>query len=188
MIALAIALIGISLTAKLDPFLGHGHDSGSQILGLFCGLGAALCQSATALIVRYLKPVHFAVILFTCSWVAAIENFVIAYFSGALHIPERGISVMLVMGVGVFGYFGQFLFTKALKIEEAGLIVMAQCSMDLFLAFLLQITVFQVIPDMCTVIGSMMVFSSVLLTSLRKYLITLPGDHHLRYYLAFILK
>ncbi|XP_074596414.1 solute carrier family 35 member G1-like [Brevipalpus obovatus] len=188
-IALAIALIGIPLTAKLDAFLGQDHDSGSQILGIFCDLDAALCQSTTALIVRNLKKVYFAVILFICSWVAVVENFIIiAYFIGALHVPERGLSVLLVMVVGVFGYFGQMLLTEALSIEEAGLIVMAQRSMDLFLAFFFQITIFQVIPDTCTVIGSMMVFAAVLLTTLRKYLITLPEDHHLRYYLAFILK
>ncbi|XP_074596792.1 solute carrier family 35 member G1-like [Brevipalpus obovatus] len=192
-IALVVALIGISLTAKLDAFFGldHQHDvpiSNSHILGLFCGLGAALCQTTEALILRHLKNVHFAVILFTSSWVAVMELFVICYFSSALHVPERGTAVFIIMGVGVFGFFGQLLFTKAISIEEAGLISMTGSSMDLFLAFLFQITIFRVIPDTCTVIGSLMVFSSVLLISLRKYLVTLTHDHPMRRYLGFILR
>lgn len=192
-IALVVALIGISLTAKLDAFFGMNDQqdvqiSNSHFLGLLCGLGAALCQTTEALILRYLKNVHFAVILFTSSWVAVVELYIICYFSSALHVPERGLAVLIIVGVGFFGYFGQLLFTKAISMEEAGLISMTGSSMDLFLAFLFQITIFRVIPDTCTVIGSLLVFSSVLLISLRKYLVTLTRDHPLRKYLGFILK
>ena len=147
-----------------------------------------MCQSATALILRHLKHVHFSVIVFNCSWPACAELLIVSYFLDVLRIPECGYSGWLVMSVGALGYFGQIFFTKALSVEEAGIIVMVQCSMDLFLAFILQITIFHVVPDTCTVIGSLMVFSAVLLTSLRKYLITLPDEHYLKRYLTFLLK
>ncbi|XP_074598111.1 solute carrier family 35 member G1-like [Brevipalpus obovatus] len=193
-VALTIALIGISLTAKIDAFIGlhsDGHDSphnSSTLLGLFTGLGAALSQTATALIVRHLKNVHFAVIVFNCSWVACIELVLISYFLGVLHLPNCGYSGWLVMLVGVGGYFGQVFYTRAMKYEEAGIVTMTQCSSDLFIAFVVQICVFRIIPDSCTIIGSAMVFSAVLFTSMRKYLVTLSKDHYLRRYFGFILK
>lgn len=193
--ALTIALIGISLTAKLDAFIGihtHGeHDfthNSSTILGLITGLGAAFCQTATALIVRHLKNVHFASVVFNCSWVACIELVVVCYFLGVLQLPICGYSGWLIMLVGIGGYFGQVFYTRALRYEEAGIVTMAQCSSDLFIAFIFQICVFQVIPDSCTIIGSAMVFSAVLFTSMRKYLVTLPKDHYLRRYFGFILR
>ncbi|XP_074596341.1 solute carrier family 35 member G1-like [Brevipalpus obovatus] len=192
-IAIVIALIGVALTADLSYFFHYQRNDSSSgssphVLGVLCGIAAALVQTSTTLLVRHLKGIHFAIILFTSSWIAVIELIFITYFLGALKVPETVHSALLISAIGVLSYFGQILFTKALSVEEAGIISMVQCSMDLFLAFLLQITIFKVVPDIGIVIGSLMVFSSVLIISFRKYILSLPEQHHLRANLAFLIK
>lgn len=195
-IALTITLIGIGFTAKLDAIFGTSLEGdfenipngSTQLMGLVCGLAAAIVGSLTFIVLRKLKDVHHSVVLFNFAWVASIEMAVITYFMDGYSLPEGGASPWLLMLVGVFSYYAQIMFTKALQVEEAGIVAMFKSSCDLVLAFIFQICLFQKIPDFCTILGSVLVSSAVLFTSFRKYIITLPPDHVLRRYFDFILK
>lgn len=91
------------------------------------------------------------------------------------------------MAVGVTSFFGQMMLTKALQVEEAGVVSMFKSSCDLILAFTYQILFFNHYPDGLTIFGSLLVLSGVLLTAVRKYLITLPKDKPIRQALNFLI-
>lgn len=195
-IALAITLIGIGFTAKLDVIFGssfegeleHGLDPTTQLYGLGCGLAAAIVGSMTFIVLRKMRSVHHSVVLFNFAWVASIEMSIITYFMDGYELPDNNVAPWLLMLIGVFSFYAQLMFTKALQVEEAGIVAMFKSSCDLMLAFIFQICIFGKIPDLCTIIGSLLVSSAVLLTSFRKYLITLPPHHVLRRSFIFILK
>ncbi|XP_074602357.1 solute carrier family 35 member G1-like [Brevipalpus obovatus] len=195
-LALSVTLIGIGMTAKLDLLLGlsddpsddHHMDRGTQLLGLSCGLASALTGSFNFLIVRQIKHVHHLIILSNYAWVAAIGMAVITYFMDGFGLPKDDKAPWCLMMMGMLSFYGQVLFTKALQVEEAGIIAVVRSSCELILAFVFQVTLFHQIPDFSTVLGALLVVVAVLLTSLRKYIITLAPDHFFRRWFAFTLK
>ncbi|XP_074601885.1 solute carrier family 35 member G1-like [Brevipalpus obovatus] len=196
-IALAITLVGIGFTAKLDVIFGSQVNSSeetksinvaTQLAGLACGLASALSNSLTIISLRKLKNVHQSVIMWNTGWIAAIEMSIITYFLDGFHIPDSPTIPWLLMTVGIFSYYGQMMFTKALQLEEASIVAMLESSCDLVLAFVFQIFFFKVIPDTWTVIGALLVTTAVLLTSFRKFLPTLPHDSSLRRWFSFLIE
>lgn len=189
-ITLASTMIGICLTAELDEVFssGGGIDVWTRLIGLASGLGAAISQSFTVIILRKIKSVHYTVTLFICSWVGSLETLVITYFMDGFHLPKNPLDPWLVMSVGLSSFLGQIFFTKSLQVEEAGIISVVQGCLELILAFLFQITIFHHIPNVQTIIGAIFVLIAVILTGLRKYMLTLPSDNCLRRRLSFILR
>lgn len=197
-IALATTLVGIGFTAKLDVIFGSQFSSSpeekksidvvTQLVGLACGLGSALSNSLTIISLRKLKNVHQSVIMWNTGWIAAIEMSIITYFLDGFHIPDSPTIPWLLMTVGIFSYYGQMMFTKALQLEEASIVAMFEASCDLVLAFVFQICFFKVIPDIFTIIGALLVTTAVLLTSFRKFLPTLAHDHSLRRWFSFLIE
>lgn len=193
-ISLAVTLVGIGFTAELGVILGmtdpgeHGLDRTTQLYGLACGMATTIIGSLSYIIVRKVKHLHHSVILFNFAWVAAIETSVITYFMDGFRLPACGIAPWLLTVLSVLSFYAQMLLTRALQIEEAGIVSVSRSSAELVLAFIFQITLFRQIPDGCTIIGSLLVSCAVVLTSLRKYIITLPGDHFMRRWFAFTLK
>lgn len=195
-ISLTITIIGIALTAKLDVVFGFTIDddphadvtSSNRLIGLLCGLGSALSGSLNFLIVRKIRQVHHLIILANYAWIASFGMSIITYLMDGYNLPDHGSAPWLLMMMGMISFYGQILFTKALQVEEAGIIAVIRSSGELVMAFVFQITIFQQIPDTCTVIGALLVAIAVLFTSLRKYIITLPADHVFRRWFAITLK
>lgn len=184
-------MIGICFTAKVDQIVirGSGLDLWTQLAGIASGLGAAISQAIEAIILRRLKSVHHTVIMFIFSWIGAIEMALITYLADGFHLPECGwTQPWLMMSIGLTCFTGQVLYTKALQVEEAGIISMVSGCQELILAFIFQITIFREVPGIQTIIGATLVLMAILFTGLRKYLTTLPGNHCLRKVFAFVMK
>ncbi|XP_074597855.1 serine/threonine-protein kinase polo [Brevipalpus obovatus] len=195
-VSLAVTLIGIGFTAKLDVIFGtalpgedvSGIDRTTQLYGLACGMATTIIGSSSYILVRKVKHLHHSTILFNFAWVASIEMSMITFFMDGYELPECGIAPWLLMILAVLSFYAQMCLTRALQVEEAGIVSVTRSSGELFLAFIFQIFIFQKIPDLCTVLGAILITTAVLLTSLRKYIVTLPGDHFMRRWFAFTLK
>ncbi|XP_053211886.1 pseudopaline exporter CntI-like [Panonychus citri] len=195
-IALAVTLLGIAFTAKLNVIFGSseeeaadaGIDKTAHLLGLAAGMGATLVGSSSYVIVRKVKSLDQSVILFNFAWVAIIETSVLTYFQDGFALPTTIIGTWLLVLLTIASFYAQFLLTKALKCEEAGLVSVTRASSEVILAFLMQIFIFQSMPDWYSYVGAFLVTTAVSMTSVRKYIVTLPKDSTWRRIFAFTLK
>lgn len=193
-IALAVTLIGIGFTTKLNIIFNSsseeaeaaGINTQNEIYGLASGMGATLIGSSAYILVRKVKGLHHSVILFNFAWVAIIETTVITASLKGFSMPECGLSPWLLMILAVLSFYGQLLLTMALQAEEAGLVSVTRSSSEVAFAFIFQIIMFRQMPDLYSVLGALLVTSAVLLTSARKWVITLPDTHWGRRYLGFV--
>lgn len=85
----------------------------------------------------------------------------------------------LVLALAILSFLGQILLTLALQLEQAGPVALARSS-DIFFAFIWQMIFFKEAPNRYSLIGATLVITSVVLTALRKWLLTLPSDSQLR--------
>ena len=192
LITIGTTLFGIGLTSKLDVILGltesFGVDTSKEMWGLIYSMGATLVGSSVYIFVRKVKECHDSVILFNFSIVAIVETSIITAISDGFKLPETGIAPWLLMILAVLSFYAQLLLTRALQLEEASLVSVTRASSEVICAFLFQIFIFRQLPDVYAVIGAILVTSSVLLTSARKWVITLPQEHLGRKLLGFTLK
>lgn len=124
-IALAVTLIGIGFTTKLniifntseEEAVAAGINTKNEIYGLASGMGATLIGSSAYIIVRKVKGLHHSVILFNFAWVAIIETSVITGLLKGFTFPNCGLSPWLLMVLAVLSFYGQLLLTMALQAE-----------------------------------------------------------------------
>lgn len=195
LIAVSVTVVGIGFTVKIDQIFWslisdeEADDEHKQKgLGLLCGLSGAITCSLSIIVLRRLRNINHTVVLFNLSWVSSIFMICVTYSTSSFKLPECGYDPWLLVLLGVFSFFGQMMLTKALQYEEASTISVTRAALDIILAFILQITVFEHAPDAATFIGAFLVSSAVVLVNLRKYILTLPLDHYLRHWFAFIIE
>lgn len=187
MICFIVTVVGIFLTGRLDLLLKSnsivGLDTFTFLIGLSSGLMAALCHSLTLVSLRKLKNIPQETITFACGVLGTLEMAMIAYFMDAYHLPKSSLEPWFLMMIGVINYMGQQMFVNSLRSEDANIVSMIATSTEVSLAFIFQMTIFQNVPDNYTIIGSVLIFLVILLTSVQKYISTLPKDHFLRKWL-----
>lgn len=191
-VTIAITLIGIGFTSKLDIILGlveaSDVDVSRELYGLLYSMGATIVGSSVYIFVRKVKSCHNSVILFNFSIVAIAETSILTAVSGQFKLPVTGMAPWLLMTLAVLSFYGQLLLTKALQLEEASIVSVTRASAEVVCAFLFQIFIFGQVPDMSAVIGSVLVTSSVLLTAARKWVVSLPEHHMGRTLFGFTLR
>ncbi|KAI1291703.1 Solute carrier family 35 member G1 [Halotydeus destructor] len=129
-VALAVTLIGIGFTTKLNIIFhssveeaeAAGINARNEIYGLASGMGATLIGSSAYIIVRKVRGLHHSVILFNFAWVAILETTVITGVMKGFTMPDCGLSPWLLMILAVLSFYGQLFLTMALQAEEAGLV------------------------------------------------------------------
>ncbi|CAG2104793.1 unnamed protein product, partial [Medioppia subpectinata] len=191
--ALFVTLIGITFASKVDLSFTHTDvrlldsnrlDNHRQLIGVAFSIGATIVGSSVYVLVRKLRSLHHSVILFNFSLVAITETSVITLFLNDFklptNIPAISANAWLMCLVAIFSFYGQLLLTKALQAEEAGLVSIIRASSELIYSFVFQITIFKEIPDKWSVFGALLVMSSVLMTTARKWIITLPKDSKIK--------
>ena len=190
-IAIGVTLIGIGFTTKITTLVGmtesEGVDKSKEVTGLLFSMGATLIGASVYIFVRKVKECHDSVILFNFSLVALSEVSIITAAEKGFSMPT-GNAPWLLMALAILSFYGQLLLTKALQVEEASLVSVIRSSSEVVCAFIFQIVIFNSLPDVYACIGAFLVTSSVLLTSARKWVVTLPSDHWGRKFLGFTLK
>lgn len=84
-------------------------------------------------------------------------------------------------------FAGQVLLTLALQVENAGPVAIARTS-DIVFAFIWQILFFKEVPNIYSILGAFLVTSSVVVTGLRKWIVSLPDNSPLKMKLNILAK
>ncbi|XP_053695866.1 solute carrier family 35 member G1 [Sabethes cyaneus] len=184
-----LTLIGVVLITR-PPFLfgdiGTQSLADEQIMetnydvwGPVAALSSTLFGANAYVLLRALKGLHFSVIMTNFGAFALIYTLIVCYYLGALCWPLCGTDRLLVIALALFSFGGQILLTLALQYEQAGPVAIAR-SADIVFAFIWQIMFFREAPNVYSVLGALLVVSSVVLSGMRKWALALPRDSDLR--------
>ncbi|XP_022215966.2 solute carrier family 35 member G1 [Drosophila obscura] len=194
-ITINITLVGVVLITR-PPFV-FGDTSPPQdgtqltgrpydIWGPVAAFSSTLFGANVYILLRALKNLHFSVIMTNFGATALVYTLIVSASIGAVCWPSCGRDRWLVVVLGVFSFLGQILLTLSLQIEQAGPVAIARC-VDIVFAFIWQIIFFGETPNGYSLFGALMVISSVILTALKKWAMTLPRESSLRKRLRLIL-
>ena len=181
-VTVCLTLIGVLLITRPPLIFGHTVESLSDghakiehadLWGAVAAFSATLFGANAYVLLRALKGLHFSVTMTNFGSFALIQTITISWAIGALCLPRCGTDRLLVVALALFSFGGQILLTLALQMEQAGPVAIAR-SADIVFAFFWQVLFFNEIPNCYSVGGALLVTSSVLLTGLRKWALSLP--------------
>lgn len=198
MITVFLTLIGVVLITRPSFLFTDGVQSlvneedlidssyRANIWGPVSALSATLFGANAYVLLRALKSVHFAVIMSNFGAFGLIYSIIIGIWLGGLCWPLCGTERLLVVALAIFSFFGQILLTLALKLEQAGPVSIGR-SCDIVFAFLWQVIFFKERLNGYSIIGAVLVTSSVIWTGVRKWLISLPRDSTIRKRMRYVI-
>jgi len=147
-----------------------------DVFGYVSALGATLFMALNIVVMRKCKDVHFSVVVLHLSlWSLVVSLTVLVtlkqhHHQHLLSLPHGLYEWGLAALVSALGLSGQVLVAKALGKEGAGRVAVTR-SLDIVLAFILQVSVFGEVPDLLSVSGAVMVLLSVLAMGLEEHII-----------------
>ncbi|KAI2805208.1 hypothetical protein BLOT_004200 [Blomia tropicalis] len=176
-----ISLLSVNRShPNLKPFMQEPLESIRlhHFYGVLAAMSSLIFASAVFIFIRKAKGAHHAVIMFNFGWVAMIETTVLTSVLNGFSLPANPFEWYLIVILAVFSFCGQILLTRSLQLEQAGPVSVVRATTDIALAFLWQIIIFRETPDMWSIFGALLVSSCILLTSLRKWVLSLPDNSH----------
>ncbi|XP_064460372.1 solute carrier family 35 member G1-like [Ornithodoros turicata] len=179
-----LTLIGILLITKLPLLFGGADFVGFEVRGVLAALASTVFGASVYIVVRKVKGVHHSVIMVNFGWVAILETSCITLLSSRFEPVHCGLDRWLLVLLGAFSFGGQVLLTRALQMEQAGPVSVVRSAADIVFVFIWQVLFFGEVPDWYTMSGALLVTLSVLLTGLRKWLLSLPESSRTRARLA----
>ncbi|XP_055936439.1 solute carrier family 35 member G1-like [Argiope bruennichi] len=184
-----LTVIGIIFTAKIPSrLMGKAFVYTSEnIFGLLASVGSLLFSTCRFIVIRKVKSVHHAVIMFNFGWVAIIETVTLTLIIGDFQWHKCGVQSFYILLLGLLSYGGQTLLTMALQCELAGPVSTMRAAADIVLAFMWQTFLFHDIPDGFSITGAVLVGFSVVFVGLRKWVSSLPEDSPLHKKLRWIV-
>lgn len=194
-VTVCLTLIGVILITRPSLIFGNTIESLSDgsikpghadLWGAVAAFSATLFGANVYVLLRALKGIHFSVIMTNFGSFALIQTTFISWIIGALCLPRCGTDRLLVVALALFSFAGQILLTLALQIEQAGPVAIAR-STDIVFAFFWQVLFFNEIPNRYSVGGAILVTSSVLLTGLRKWALSLPETSNIKKSLGILM-
>lgn len=191
-----LTLIGVVLITR-PPFIFGTHipslafeDESSASTDLWAAIAAfsaTLFGANVYVLLRALKGLHFSVIMTNFGAFALVQTVAVTWFLGALCWPQCGVERILVVALALFSFGGQILLTLSLQLEQAGPVAIAR-SADIVFAFIWQVLFFKEIPNVYSLAGAFLVTSSVMLTGLRKWALSLPENSSFKRQMSYFLK
>lgn len=178
------AIFGDSIPSLIDDQV---VDRNYDIWGPVAAISSTLFGANAYVLLRALKGLHFSVIMTNFGSFALVYTLIVSWFLGAICLPHCGTERWLVVALAVFSFLGQILLTLSLQLEQAGPVSIAR-STDIVFAFVWQVLFFKEVPNRFSVIGALLVVSSVVLTGLRKWLINLPRESNVRKRFRFLTR
>ncbi|GBL69254.1 Solute carrier family 35 member G1 [Araneus ventricosus] len=188
-VLVVLTVTGIIFTTKIPSRL-MGEEviyTTENIYGILAAVGALLGRTCMMLSVRRAKKADHSVMMFNYSWVSLLESFVMLPMLIDFKWHRCGIQIFYIMLIGVINYTAQTLLTLSLKCELAGPVSTIMAAVYIILAFLWQTFLFHDIPDYFTITGAVIVGFCITLTSLRKWVSSLPETSPQRQKLTWML-
>ncbi|ODN04298.1 Solute carrier family 35 member G1 [Orchesella cincta] len=182
-----VTLIGIGIIARPPILSGTQEFDPLNLIGVALALGCMGFATFTYVALRWLKPVHYALVTFFYGLISVIECGICAISIGVFQFPLTLEHWLLAFGLGALAFAGQSLFTLALKFEDAGPVALIR-TCEVIFTFLWQIMFLGQLPDAFSVIGAFLILLCVLLTTLRKLVMELPDESPMKARFQFLLK
>ena len=126
--------------------------------------------------------------MFNFGWVAIVETVIITALMDGFSMPKTLTEWALIVILGVFSFCGQILLTRSLQLEQAGPVSVVRAATDIALAFVWQLWLFDEIPDVFSITGAFLVTTCIIITSVRKWIMTLPEHSRIKnrcYFMIF---
>ncbi|GIY52958.1 solute carrier family 35 member G1 [Caerostris darwini] len=188
-VTVVLTVVGIIFTAKIPSRL-MGHDilyTSENLYGLLAAVASLLFSTCRFIVIRKVKSVHHAVIMFNFGWVAIVETVTLTAITGDFKWHKCGVQNVYILLLGLFSYAGQTLLTMALQCELAGPVSTMRAAADIVLAFMWQTFLFRNTPDSFSIVGAILVGFSVVFVGLRKWVSSLPEESNQRKRLRWII-
>ncbi|XP_034118024.2 solute carrier family 35 member G1 [Drosophila albomicans] len=176
------SVVDISDSAASERYAEKSYD----IWGPVAAISSTLFGANVYILLRALKNLHFSVIMTNFGAIALVYTLIVCGSIGAVCWPSCGRDRWLVVVLAIFSFLGQILLTLSLQVEQAGPVAIARCA-DIVFAFIWQMMFFGEAPNAYSLFGALMVVSSVILTAMKKWAMTLPRESSLRKRLRLIL-
>lgn len=167
---------------EVERYEGKHYD----IWGPVAAISSTLFGANVYILLRALKGLHFSVIMTNFGAFALIYTLIVCGSIGAICWPACGRDRWLVVVLGIFSFLGQILLTVSLQLEQAGPVAIARCA-DIVFAFIWQMMFFGETPTGYSLLGAFLVVSSVILTALKKWALSLPRESTVRKRLRFLI-
>lgn len=197
-VTIVLTLVGVVLITR-PPFLFHddkdfsmdmqGQLYGSQtydVWGPIAAISSTLFGANVYILLRALKSLHFSVIMTNFGAFASIYSLIVCMLLGVTCWPACNRDRWLVVVLGLFSFLGQILLTMSLQMEQAGPVAVARCA-DIVFAFIWQTIFFGETPNGYSLLGALLVVSSVVLIAFKKWAMSLPRESLARQRLRYII-
>lgn len=192
-VTVVLTIIGVVLITRppilfseMVPPLGD-EAKASSLWGAVAAFSATLFGANVYVLLRALKGLHYSVIMTNFGGFAVFQTLLVTYLIGNGCIPKCGVNRLLVVALALFSFSGQILLTMSLQMEQAGPVAIAR-SADIVFAFFWQILFFGEVPNLYSICGAILVTSSVILTGVRKWAVSLPSDSSIKKSLGIFAK
>lgn len=197
-VTIVLTLMGVILITR-PPFIFHDAKDfsmdmqnqfyGNQtydIWGPIAAISSTLFGANVYILLRALKSLHFSVIMTNFGTFASIYSLIICMLMGVTCWPACSRDRWLVVVLGLFSFLGQILLTMSLQMEQAGPVAVARCA-DIVFAFIWQTIFFEETPKGYSLLGALLVVSSVVLIAFKKWALSLPRESLARQRLRYII-
>lgn len=180
-----LTLLGLALVTKLPMIFADSESiltfkNNDHIYGVAAALTSTVFSASVYIVVRKVKGVHHSIIMFNFGWVSIIETTLLTTALNGFSLPHCGFDQWLIVLLGLFSFAGQIMLTRSLQLEQAGPVSVVRAAADIVFVFIWQIIFFEEIPDGYSISGALLVTSSVILTSVKKWVMSLPESSRFR--------
>ncbi|CAG5090837.1 Similar to SLC35G1: Solute carrier family 35 member G1 (Homo sapiens) [Cotesia congregata] len=161
-----ILFTGVILVSR-PPFIFQIHETESyDMMGYICAIAATFFTALNIVIMRKCSEIHYSVVVLNISMWILVSSILFFFFVSEAHqhiqaFPHDWVTWGLILLVAATGLCGQILVTKALKIEGAGKVSVTR-SLDIILAYVIQVYFFGDIPNSTSIIGAVLILGAVI--------------------------
>ncbi|XP_053985124.1 solute carrier family 35 member G1-like [Hylaeus anthracinus] len=169
---MCVLFTGVVFVSK-PPFLFQVHRTEPyNIMGYVCAILATFFTALNIVVMRKCSEIHFSTIIFNISWWSLVTAVFFFYFVSENHeqslkLPDDWFTWSKILLVAFTGLCGQILVTNALKIEGAGKVSVTR-SLDIILAYIVQVYFFGDQPSSTSIVGAFLVIISVICMGFEK--------------------
>ncbi|CAL8125727.1 unnamed protein product [Orchesella dallaii] len=182
-----ITLFGVGVITRPPMLTGGKEFDKDTLIGTGLALGCMVLATATFLLLRYLRQMHFTVITVFFGFWGSFQSLALSATISKFQPPEGVEHWMMAIALASVTFIGQTCITLAFKFEQAGTVSLCR-TCDVLFAYLWQFVFLGVVPDVYSMIGGVIVISGVLVIAFRKFLSELPPDHPSRKRFWILLK
>lgn len=169
-----------------ESFHLKDFSESNYVRGVLAALSSTFFAASVYIILRKAKSVHHSVIMFNFGAIAIVETGLLTIILDGFSLPATSEEWILIALLMLFSFFGQILLTKSLQLEQAGPVAIVRSATDIVLAFAWQIWFFNQTPNFWSISGAFLVIFCILLTSIRKWVLSLPEHSMIKHRLNFV--